>query len=82
MAAVLHQLDRHEECVATVYKALSIDPARIGKTTGVKEAVFSLGILKRNEEAAELLKRHIRANPNWTQYPSIVNAANTLVLAM
>jgi tetratricopeptide (TPR) repeat protein len=81
MAAVLHQLDRHEECVAAVYKAVSIDPARIGKTTGVKEAVFSLGILKRNEEAAELLKRHIRANPNWAQDPSMVNAAKALGLA-
>lgn len=82
MATVLHQLDRHDECVATVYKALSIDPARIAKTTGVKEAVFSLGILKRNKEAAELLKRHIRANPNWAQDPSMVNAAKALGLAM
>ena len=81
MASALHQLDRHEECVATVYKALSIDPARIAKTGGVLEAVFSLGVLKRNEEAAELLKRHIRANPNWAQDPSMVNAAKALGLA-
>lgn len=81
MAAVLHQLDRHEECVAAVYKALSIDPARIAKIGGIKEAVFSLGILKRNKEAAELLKRHIRANANWAQDPSMVNAAKALGLA-
>ena len=81
MAAVLHQLDRHEDCVAAVYKALLIEPTRVAKTTGVKEAVFSLGILKRNEEAAELLKRHIRANPNWAQDPSMVNAAKALGLA-
>jgi tetratricopeptide (TPR) repeat protein len=81
MASALHQLDRHEECVAAVYKALSIDPARIAKVGGIKEAVFSLGVLKRNEEAAELLKRHIRANPNWAQDPSMVNAAKALGLA-
>ena len=81
MASALHQLDRHVECVAAVYKALSIDPARIAKVGGIKEAVFSLGVLKRNEEAAELLKRHIRANPNWAQDPSMVNAAKALGLA-
>jgi hypothetical protein len=67
--------------VATVYKALNIEPTRIAKIGGIKEAVFSLGVLKRNEEAAELLKRHIRANPNWTQDPSMVNAAKALGLA-
>ena len=81
MAPALRNLNRHEECVATVYKALSIDPARISKTGSIKEAVFSLGVLKRNEEAAELLKRHIRANPNWAQDPSMVNAAKALGLA-
>jgi len=80
MAAAFHQLDRHEECVSTVYKALSIDPTRIAKIGGIKEAVFSLGILKRNAEAAELLKRHMRANPNWAQDPSMVNAAKALGL--
>lgn len=81
MAAAFHQLDRHEECVATVDKALGIDPARIAKIGGIKEAVFSLGILKRNEEAAELLKRHMQANPNWALDPSMVNAAKALGLA-
>jgi tetratricopeptide (TPR) repeat protein len=81
MASALHQLDRHEECVSTVYKALSIEPARISKATGVKEAIFSLGVLKRNEEAAELLKRHIRANPDWAHDRSMMNAAKALGLA-
>lgn len=81
MASALHQLDRHEECVGAVYKALSIEPTRIAKTVGIKEAVFSLGVLKRNEEAAELLKRHIRANPDWARDPSMVNAAKALELA-
>ncbi|MFN9677812.1 MAG: tetratricopeptide repeat protein [Betaproteobacteria bacterium] len=80
MASALHQLDRHEECITAVYKAVNIDPARIARTGGIKEAIFSLGILKRNQEAAELLKRHIRANPNWRQDASMVNAARALGL--
>lgn len=81
MAPALHHLRRHEECVAAVTKALALEPARIAKTTGVKEAVYSLGVLKRNEEAAELMKRHIRANPNWAQDVSMVTAAKALGLA-
>lgn len=80
MAAALHQLDRHEECIAMVYKALAIEPARIEKSAGLKEAIFSLGILKRNSEAADLLKRHIAANPDWRSDPSMVNAAKALGL--
>lgn len=80
LATVLHQLDRHEECVKAVYDALKLEPARIAKTTGVLEAIFSLGILKRNQEAAELLKRHMNANPNWARNPSMVNAAKALGL--
>ena len=80
LATVLHQLDRHEECVKTVYDALKLEPVRIAKTTGVLEAIFSLGILKRNQEATELLKRHMNANPNWARDPSMVNAAKALGL--
>lgn len=81
MAAALHQLDQHEECVRTVYEALKLEPTRIAKVVGIKEAVFSLGVLKRNQEAAELLKRHMDANPNWASDPSMLNAARALRLA-
>jgi tetratricopeptide (TPR) repeat protein len=81
MAIALHQLDRHEECVARVYEALKLEPIRIARTTGVKEAIFSLGILKRNKEAAELLRRHMNANPEWAKDPGMVSAAKALGLA-
>ena len=81
MAVALHQLDRHQECVETVRRALQIEPARVGQTTGVKEAIFSLGILKRNDEAADLLRRHMKANPGWARDAGMVSAAKALHLA-
>lgn len=75
MAADLHQLNRHEEAVNAVYKALELEPDRIAKTTGVLEAIFSLAILNRRPEAAELAKRHIAANPNWRDNPTFAQAA-------
>jgi tetratricopeptide (TPR) repeat protein len=81
MAGALHQLDRHEECVKAVYEAIQLEPARIAGIVGVKEAVFSLGVLKRNKEAAELLKRHMDANSHWAADPSMLNAAKALGLA-
>ena len=80
MAVALHQLDRHEECIALVYQALQLEPERIRQITGVKDAIFSLGILKRNQEAAQLLKRHMDANPQWARDPGMVSAAKALHL--
>jgi tetratricopeptide (TPR) repeat protein len=65
MATAYHQLDRHTEAVDCVYRALKLEPQRIAKATGVIEAIFSLAILNRRLEAAELARRHIAANPNW-----------------
>lgn len=78
MATALHQLNRHEECVTAVYQALKLEPSRIARPGGVLEAIYSLGVLKRNAEAAELLKRHMAANPNWSLNPSMVSAARAL----
>jgi hypothetical protein len=81
MATDLHQLGRHEETVSAVYKALEMQPERIGKITGVLEAIFSLAILNRRPEAAELAKRHIAANPNWQDNPTFAQAAKELGVA-
>lgn len=81
MAAAFHQLDRHEECVNAVYQALKLEPSRIAKPGGVLEAIYSLGVLKRNAEAAELLKRHMAANPKWASNPSMLSAARALSLS-
>lgn len=80
-AGALHQLGRHEETVNAVYKALEMEPQRIGKITGVLEAIFSLAILTRKPEAAELAKRHIAANPNWRDNPTFAQAARELGVA-
>lgn len=77
-ASALHQLDRHEECIRAVNLALQIEPQRISRAAGVVEAVFSLGVLKRSAEAADLVRRHIAANPRWMDNPSMVNAARAL----
>ena len=77
-AAALHQLGRHEEAVNAVNKALDLEPERIGKTTGVLEAIFSLAILNRRPEAAELAKRHIAANPNWRDNRTFAQAVKEL----
>jgi tetratricopeptide (TPR) repeat protein len=81
MATVLHQLGRHEETVAAVYKALEMEPQRIGKIAGVLEGVFSLAILNRKPEAAELAKKHIAANPNWRDNGTFAQAAKELGVA-
>lgn len=81
MATDLHQLGRHEETVNAVYKALEMEPQRIGKITGVLEAIFSLAILNRRPEAAELAKKHIAANPNWQDNPTFAQAAKELGVA-
>lgn len=80
MAVALHQLDQHQNCVSVVYEALRLEPDRVRQSTGVKEAIFSLGILKRNDEAALLLKRHMEANPDWAKDAGMVSAARALHL--
>lgn len=47
LAPVLHQLDRHQETVDAVYKALELEPNRIAKTSGILEGIASLAILNR-----------------------------------
>jgi tetratricopeptide (TPR) repeat protein len=81
MADALHHLNRHEECIAAVQKALQLEPQRIAKAAGIKEAIYSYGVLKRNEEAAQLLKRHMQANPDWYQDSAMLTAAKALGLA-
>lgn len=78
MAAALHQLGRHEDAVNAVFKALTLEPERIAKTTGVLEGIYSLAILGRKPEAAELCRRHIAANPNWRENDAFVQAAKEL----
>jgi tetratricopeptide (TPR) repeat protein len=80
MAADLHQLERHEEAVNAVYKALEIEPQRIQRVAGVLEGIVSLAALNRKEEATELAKRHIAANPNWQDNPTFVQVAKALGL--
>ncbi|WP_431256726.1 tetratricopeptide repeat protein [Roseateles chitinivorans] len=78
MAAALHQLDRHEECIAAVRQALKLDPRRIAKIPGLLEGIYSLGVLNRRVEAAELVRQHIAANPNWRANAAFVEAAKAL----
>jgi len=80
MAADLHQLERHEEAVNAVYKALELEPQRIQRAPGVLEGIVSLAALNRKEEATELAKRHIAANPNWQDNPTFVQVAKALGL--
>jgi hypothetical protein len=81
IAADLHQLGRHEDTVNAVFKALTMEPERIGKITGVLEGIYSLAILGRKPEAAELCRRHIAANPNWRENDTFVQAAQELGVA-
>lgn len=78
MAAALHQLDRHEECIAAVRQALKLEPGRIAKISGLLEGIYSLGVLNRRVEAAELVRQHIAANPNWRANAAFVEAARAL----
>lgn len=78
LASVYYQLDRHAETVDYVYRALKLEPQRIAKGTGVIEAIFSLAILNRRAEAAELARRHIAANPNWRFNQMFARAAYEL----
>jgi len=78
MAAALHQLDRHEECIAAVRQALKLEPQRIARIPGLLEGIYSLGVLNRRGEAAELVRRHIAANPDWRANAAFVQAAVAL----
>jgi tetratricopeptide (TPR) repeat protein len=78
LATIYHQLDRHTETVDCVYRALKLEPQRIAKGTGVIEAIFSLAILNRRAEAAELARRHIAANPEWQRNNMFARAAYEL----
>ncbi len=78
MATALHQLKRHEETVAAVRRALELEPQRIRKIGGILEAVFSLALLNRRGEAAELARRHIEANPNWRDNALFAQGAEEL----
>jgi tetratricopeptide (TPR) repeat protein len=55
MAADLLQLGCHEDTLNVVFKALTTEPERIGKITGVLEGIYSLAILSRKAETAEHL---------------------------
>jgi tetratricopeptide (TPR) repeat protein len=81
MAGALHQLNRHEETVELVYRALKAEPERVGRTYGLLEAIYSLAILNRRPEAAELARRHIGANPNWRNNWAFAQAAFELGVA-
>jgi tetratricopeptide (TPR) repeat protein len=78
MATALHQLKRHEETVAAVRRALEMEPQRISRIGGVLEGVFSLAILNRRAEAADLARRHIAANPNWRANAMFARASEEL----
>lgn len=73
IATALHQLDRHEEVVDAVYKALELEPDRIKSASGILEGVASLAILGRKEEAVKLAQRHIDADPNWRSNAGFVD---------
>lgn len=75
MGADLHQLHKDEEAVNTIYRALEMEPYRVGNLPGVLEAIFSLVNLNRRGEAADLAKRHIAANPNWRNNSTFARAA-------
>jgi tetratricopeptide (TPR) repeat protein len=78
MTGSLHQLGRHEEAVATAYQALKDDPSLVGRRAGINEAIYSLAALGRFDEAAQLVKRRIAADPNWRQDPTFLSAAKRL----
>jgi uncharacterized protein HemY len=78
MAGALHQLDRHEETVDLVYRVLKAEPQRAARTTGLLEAIYSLAILNRRPEAAELARRHVEANPKWRDNKAFAQAAMEL----
>ena len=78
LASVLHQLDRHQETVDAVYKALELEPSRIAKTAGILEGIASLAILNRKQEAKDLAQKHMDANPNWRDNPTFVDLVTKL----
>jgi tetratricopeptide (TPR) repeat protein len=78
LGAALHQLGRHEDAVATIYRALKADPSLVGRSAGIDEAIYSLGSLGRFEEATQLVRRRMAADPNWQQDATFVQAAKRL----
>lgn len=78
LVSALHQLDRHEEAVETVYRALREAPNLISRSGGIDEAIYSLAALGRFDEAKKLIHRRMAADPNWTQDATLVQAARRL----
>lgn len=78
LVSALHQLNRHEEAVATAYRALREDPNLINRSGGINEAIYSLAALGRFDEAIKLINRRMAADPNWTQDATLVKAARRL----
>jgi tetratricopeptide (TPR) repeat protein len=80
LATSLYQLKRYPEVLTAVNHALQLDPRRIGNAVGLTEAVYTLIILNRRDEAANLLRRHMQANPNWSASDAMLKAAKELGL--
>jgi tetratricopeptide (TPR) repeat protein len=67
MTTILYMLHRYDETADAYLKAIKLEPDRIARNLGLTEAVFALAKLYRRPEAADLLRRHIAANPNWRE---------------
>ena len=78
LATTQYQLKRYEGVVASVSRALKLEPDRIGNAVGVTEGVYALIGLDRRGEARTLLKRHIAANPRWRESTPMLRAATEL----
>lgn len=81
MATKLYQLKRYLGVVDTVSHALALYPGRIRSTTGLTEGVYAPFFLGREEDARNLLNKHISANPNWRKSKALRQIAPKLDIA-
>lgn len=78
IATSLYQLKRYPEVLDAVNRALQLDPRRIGNAGGLTEGIYALILLNRRDEAANLMKKHMRANPSWAENRAMLSAAKEL----
>lgn len=78
LVSALHQLDQHEDAVATAYLAIKEDPKLVSRSAGIDEAIYSLASLGRFDEAKRLIRQRMVADPNWNRDTTLVQAAKRL----
>lgn len=77
-ASYRYQMKDYSGTLADVQEALRRDPSRIASPVGLTEGVYALVMTGRRDEARQLLRRHVDANPNWSRYEPMLRVAHEL----